>query len=138
VNAPEQIWHELDVPRLPSDPESRLLTALSAAVREPLLHDQVSSVVVDAVCRCGCSSVRLRSDRPAIPAQGMAELSSRGRPDYFAVESFGRAAEHEAVSVVLHVIAGSVAELEIFDAVNGEGAAVALDGLTELATPTLN
>ena len=133
-----QIWGELDAPRLPSDSERRVLSALSDAVGDPLLHDQVTSVVVDAVCRCGCSSMRLRSDGPAIPAQRVSELSSRRRPDYFAVEAFGRDADHQDVNVVLHVMGGRVGELEIFDTVNGEGAAVSLAGLANLTAPTVN
>lgn len=112
--------------------------ALSDAVGEPLLHSQVTSVVVDAVCRCGCSSVRLRSSQPTIPAGRMAELSDRGRADYFAVEAFGRHPNHRDVTVALHVMGGHVGELEVFDTVNGEDAFVALDGLATLTEPTVS
>jgi hypothetical protein len=39
---------------------------------------------------------------------------------------------------VLHVLGGRVGELEVFDAVKGEGAAVALDGLAGLTEPTVS
>jgi hypothetical protein len=115
-----------------------VLTTLANAVGEPLLDDQVSSVVVDAVCRCGCSSVRLRSDRKAISAETVTRLSSAGRADYLTVEAVGCESDHQDVNVVLHVPGGRVGELEVFDAVKGEGAAVALDRLAELTEPTVS
>lgn len=133
----EQIWRALDAPRAPSDDERRLLVTLAGAVAEPLLHEQVSSVVIDAVCRCGCSSVRLRSAEQAIPADRVAELSARGSPDYFAVEADGRDRGHRFVTVVLHVMVGRVGELEVFDSLAGEGNAVDVSGLTRLTSPVL-
>ncbi len=138
VNLAKHIWRELDAPRAPSKSEHRVLTALANAVGEPLLDDQVSSVVVDAVCRCGCSSVRLRSDRQAVPAETVTRLSGTARADYLTVEAFGCEPDHQAVNVVLHVIGGRVGELEVFDAVKGEGAAVVLDQLLRLTKPTVS
>lgn len=39
---------------------------------------------------------------------------------------------------MLHLLGGRVGELEVFDAVKGEGAAVALDGLAGLTEPTVS
>ena len=136
--AGEPVWRDLHVPRVPSEPECRLLTALAHAVDEPLLHDQIATVVVDAVCRCGCSSVRLRSEERPISPEKVAQLSRRGRDDYFAVEANARGPEKQIVDVVLHVFNGRVGELEIFDSVNGEGAAILLTGLHGLTEPTLS
>ena len=109
------------------------------SVTEDTLHceEPVSSVVADAVCRCGCSSVRLRSDRQAIPAETVARLSGTGRADYFTVEAFGCESDYQDINVVLHVLGGRVGELEVFDAVKGEGDAVALDGPAGLTEPTV-
>ena len=124
----EPIWRELDRPREPSEQERRLLTALAAAVDEPLLHAQVATVVVDATCRCGCSSVRLCSGQPAILAERIVQLSGRGRPDYFGVTATGRG----GVDVVLHVMHGRVIELEVYDRINGDGHAVPLESVLDL------
>jgi hypothetical protein len=116
----EPIWLDLDEPRGLSDPERWLLTTLTAAVDEPLLQEQVSTVVVVGVCRCGCSSVRLRSEQQPIPADRVAQLSDIGRSDYFAVEAVGAGSTPESVNVVLHVMRGLVVELEVFDVERGE------------------
>lgn len=125
----EPIWQELDRPREPSDPERRLLTTLAAAVDEPLLRDQVATVLVAATCRCGCSSVRLRTGERAIPAERIAQLSDIGRADYFGVTAVGRGPTAERTDVVLHVMHGRVCELEVFA---GEGVAVPPAALTDL------
>ena len=137
VNPVEHVWRDLDAPRAPSEYERRILATLVQAVAEPLLQEQVTSVVIDAVCRCGCSSVRLRTALAAVPADRLPTLASPGRPDYFAVEATGRDPDFRNVNVVLHILAGRVSELEVFDAVKGEGAAVALDGLAGLTEPTV-
>ncbi len=118
-----QVWRELDAPRAPTDAERRVLGVLAAAVGDPALHDQVASVVVDAVCRCGCSSVRLRTDSPARDG------------GHLAVGADGSAPGHELVQVVLHVIGGRVHELEVFDQLAGEGVPVALGELTGPGAP---
>ncbi|TFV75370.1 hypothetical protein E4P40_19435 [Blastococcus sp. CT_GayMR20] len=134
----EHVWRDLDAPRAPSDHERRIIATLVQAVGEPLLQEQVTSVVIDAVCRCGCSSMRLRTDSAAVPADTVSKLSSRCRPDYFAVDASGRDPGYQDVNVVLHLLGGRVGELEVFDAVKGEGAAVALDGLAGLTEPTVS
>src|SRR4051794_2031223 len=98
-----RVWLELDAPRPPSELQRRLLIALADAVGEPLLNDQIATVVVVAVCRCGCSSVRLRSKEGSIAPEKVAQLSSRGRDDYFAVDATGSGPENRIVDVVLHV-----------------------------------
>ena len=128
----EPIWRDLDVPRAPTEPERRLLLALSAAVDEPLLHGQVETVLVDAVCRCGCPSVRLRSEEPPMSGAAVVGLSARGRDDYFAVEATGHCPEGQSVSVVLHVVEGRVHELEVF--AEAEGGLRAAD-VTDVTDP---
>lgn len=136
--AGEPVWRDLDVPRAPTEPERQLLMALAHAVDEPLLQDQIATVVVDAVCRCGCSSLRLRSEERPISADRVAQLSNRGRDDYFAVETAGSGPEKQIVDVVLHVFKGRIGELEIFDSVNGEGAAIPLTELRGMTKPTVS
>jgi hypothetical protein len=133
----QQIWQALDEPRPPSADELRLISTLAAAVDEPLLRKQVQTAEVDAVCRCGCSSVRLRSDAAPLPPARVAALSARGRPDYFSVEASGTGAAGERVEVVLHVVLGRVQELEVFDSFRGQGVAVALVDITDLAGITV-
>ena len=102
------------------------MTILAAGVDEPFLSDQVRSAVVVAVCRCGCSSVRLRSPEQPISAPRVAQLSSTGRDDVFSVQAFSSDPATEQVYVELHVVRGRVEELEVFDSAGGEGVAVAL------------
>lgn len=123
VQGAEQVWRELDAPRAPTDAERRVLGVLAAAVGDPALHDQVASVVVDAVCRCGCTSVRLRTDLPARDG------------GHLAVGAEGSAPGHQLVEVVLHVVGGRVHELEVFDPLAGEGVPVALEELTGPGAP---
>lgn len=130
------IWRDVDA-RPPSASERRLLTILVTAVAEPLLDEQVSAVLVDGVCRCGCSSVRLRTREPAVPAARVARLSGTGRDDHLAVASTARTPDGHDVDVVLHVVHGRVHELEVLDTVEGEGAAVDTAALSDPAGPTV-
>lgn len=130
----EPVWRELEAARAPSEPERRLLIALAAAVDRPLLHDQVATVLVDAVCRCGCPSVRLRSQEQPIPGEDVAGLSSTGRGDHFAVEATGSGSGDQPVTVVLHVVQGLVHELEVF--VDGEGP-LSVAEITEITEPVV-
>jgi hypothetical protein len=132
----DPVWRFLEVPRVPGEVERRLLAVLTAAVDEPLLDEQVATVVVDAVCRCGCSSVRLRTDARAIPVERLRELSATGRDDHVEAAATGVGAT-EHVDVVLHVLAGRVRELEVFDREGGEGVAVELGTVTELTEVTV-
>ena len=130
------IWRAVDA-RPPSPSERRLLAALGTEVAEPLLHEQLATVLVDAVCRCGCASVRLHTDGPAVPAARVARLSGTGRDDHLAVAGTVRTPGGHDVDVVLHVVHGRVHELEVFDTVDGEGAAVDVPALTDPAGPTV-
>jgi hypothetical protein len=130
------IWRDVGA-RPPSTAERRLLAALGTAVPEPLLDEQLATVLVDAVCRCGCASVRLRTDGPAVPAARVARLSGTGRDDHLAVAGTARTPGGHDVVVVLHVVHGRVHELEVFDTVDGEGAAVDVPALTDPAGPTV-
>src|SRR3954452_22694358 len=114
VKVGEPVWQELDRPSSPSEDERRLMTMLAAGVDEPLLSDQVRTAVVIAVCRCGCSSVRVRSQERPISATRVAQLSSTGRDDVFSVQAFSSDPATEQVYVELHVVRGRVEELEVF------------------------
>ena len=63
-----------------------------------------------STCNCGCASVGLRTERPQLRATTVSPLSHTGRKDYFAVS----ASDGGDVGIVLHVLSGFVAELEIF------------------------
>ena len=129
MKAGEPVWQELQHPRGVSDDERRLLRSLTATVDEPLLDRQVDTAAVAAVCRCGCSSVRLRTAEPPLPAARVAQLSGNGRLDYFYVDAVGHRLDRATVQVVLHVVEGRAHELEVFA---GEGVAVSLADLTHL------
>ncbi len=134
VEVGEPVWKDLAMPRGLSADERRLLTGLTAAVDDPLLERQVARAVVVATCHCGCSSLRLSSDAPRVPAGRIAQLSSRQRPDYFYVDAVGRGPSPTTAQVVLHVVEGSIHELEVFA---GEGVAVPLHEVTELTDVTV-
>ena len=134
----ESIWRELDEPRSPSEDERRLMAVLAAGANEPLLTEQVRTIVIDAVCRCGCSSVRLRSDEPAIPPARVAQLSKHERDDFFRVQAFSNDPAQELVYAELHMMAGRVEELEVYDGARGDGAAAALAQIAELGEVTVS
>ena len=126
------IWRDVEA-RAPSTSERRLLAALGTAVAEPLLDRQLATVLVDGVCRCGCSSVRLRTDGPAVPAAQVARLSGTGRDDHLGLAGTARTPDGHDVDVV-H---GRVHELEVLDPVDGEGAAVDTSALGDPEGPTV-
>jgi hypothetical protein len=132
-------------------PEPRRLTAAEQAVVDRLvahvactgLTAQAASAWVTAVCGCGCRSVRLRSDAAPLSGAEMTRLSSTGRDDWFSID-YTRAdqgmspdrptGEARLFQVVVHVVAGSLHELEIFVA---EGVAVDIPGPDELTEITV-
>jgi hypothetical protein len=85
----------------------------AAGVEEPLLSEQDRTAVIYAVCRCGCSSARLRSDEPAIPPARVSQRFEQGRDDLFRVQAFSNDPAQELVYVELHVVRGRVEELEV-------------------------
>ncbi|RBY80358.1 hypothetical protein DQ239_04710 [Blastococcus sp. TF02-09] len=132
----DPVWQMLERPRALSQAECRVIARLATAVDEPLLHRQAASATVAAVCRCGCSSIRLNSDEQPIPEPRVVELSQDDRPDYFQVNGFGHTPDLLDVQVVLHVIQGRVYELEVF--AGEEGVAVSLASLSDLADVTVD
>jgi hypothetical protein len=125
----EPIWRDIEPPRCLTEDERRLLVQLTAATDEALLQRQVDTAVVGAICRCGCSSVRLHSDEPRIPDARVLQLSASDRSDYFYVTAIGGGAQ-----VTVHVFQGRVGELEVFA---GDGVAVSLSDVTYLADVTV-
>lgn len=119
---------ELPQPRALTEAERALVVRLVEFAGVAELGEQVTTVRVVSACRCGCGSVGLRSDGPAVPAAVVARLSANGRDDYFAVSASGGG----DVSVVLHVGSGSVVELELFAGEGVQVAAPRADGLTGL------
>jgi hypothetical protein len=129
------VWRDLGVPRPPSAAERDLLAALAAATGDERLLAQVRSSAVVAVCRCGCSSVRMRSDTGPVAQGSSGHLSgSAGWSDYFSVAAEGRGPAGEGVTVTLHVVSGRIEEMEVFA---GEGVAVPISGITDLTEPVV-
>jgi len=108
----EPVWMDLPVPRALHPAERELLATLAGYASCDALTEQVASARVTATCRCGCSSVRLGTDGPRVPAGTTSELSRTGRDDYFGVGAI--AGDEPAVDVVVHVLAGTLTELELY------------------------
>jgi hypothetical protein len=132
ASVPGVVWQELTSARPLNEHEARLLGELAAFVDEPHLREQIDTARVGANCTCGCSSVRLQTDAPVVPAERVAQLSSSGRADYFAVHSAGRPRTLRHVDVVLHVGSGRIMELEVFHNRRGHGVQIPLERITGL------
>ena len=117
------MWRELAVPRRLVEAESRVAGALAAATGDADLISQAGRAQVVAECRCGCESMRLRADGPAMDPEAVRSLSGSGREDHLSVSARWRGVAGEFVTVTLHVVAGRVEELEVFA---GEGVTVPL------------
>lgn len=107
----EIAWISLPEPRRLSAAEQAVLDRLVARAGDDRLTAQAASVLAVATCSCGCRSVQLRSDAPPIPPEAMRRLSPTGREDWV---SFS--ADEQQLSLVLHVIQGSLHDLEIYHA----------------------
>jgi hypothetical protein len=108
------MWTDLPQPRELEAAERDLLAVLVRHASCPALTEQARSVVVTGTCTCGCSSLRLRSDGPALSEYAVSRLSSTGRNDYVGVLAMAGRSADEFVHVAAHVLDGLLAELEIF------------------------
>jgi hypothetical protein len=113
----------------------RAARTLASAAGSELLA-QLDEATVTGLCRCGCSSVQLATTTPPVTAKWLLTRSPRGREDYLAISAAAESPDDHLITVTLHVVKGRVAELELFDAVLGEGHPVDLSAL-QLGTPTL-
>ncbi|MCZ2818311.1 hypothetical protein [Modestobacter sp. VKM Ac-2984] len=127
----EPVWQDLESPRDLTRDERRLIEQLVGVVGESVLQRQLAAAVVTAGCRCGCSSVRLHSTGPPVAEERVRHFSGLDRSDHFSVDARSRAPGLPDVHVVLHVVNGLIAELELF--AGEEGVAVSA---AELADPT--
>lgn len=133
-------WTPLPEPRQLTAAEQALLDRLVAHADCAELTAQAASARVTAVCECGCPSVLLTTDAPALSRATMLRLSAFGRDDWFAIDytRYGDETETDPstgaavlpmLQVIVHVTGGSLHELEIFA---GEGVAVDLPSPDEL------
>jgi hypothetical protein len=135
-------WTPLPERRRPTAAEQAVLDRLVSHVDCPELTAQAASAWVTGVCECGCPSVLLRSDAPALSPETMTRLSSFGRSDWFSIDhtSVDETAPSDPstgpvrmLQVIVHVTVGSLDNLEIYA---GDGVAVeipspeALDEIT--------
>jgi len=123
-------WMPLPQRRRPNAAEQAVLDWLVSYVDCPALTAQAESAWVTGVCECGCPSVLLSSDAPALTPETMSRLSSLGRADWFGIDytkvdasvppdpSTG---EVRMLQVIVHVTDGSLDNLEIYA---GDGIAV--------------
>lgn len=107
----------LDVPRPPSPDERALLDALVALSAVADLVEQVARAEVVSACSCGCPSVGLHTDAPDLPPDVARRLVEPGLHDVVMLTAYGTNAAGDGVQVTLHVIAGTVEELEIWPGV---------------------
>jgi hypothetical protein len=112
-------WKALPEPRRLTPAEQALLGRLVMHARSTELTAQAATAWVVGVCGCGCGSVRLRTDAPALSRAKMKQFSGTGRDDWFSISGASGAAG--SPSVVLHIVQGTLHELEIFA---GEGVKV--------------
>ena len=124
-------WRPLPEPRRLTTAEQAVLDRLVAQADCAELTAQAASAWVTAVCDCGCSSVLLRSEAPAITPEAMARFSSVGREDWFSIDY---SLWEPMLQVVVHVTMGSLHELEIFA---GEGVAAEIPPPDELDPITI-
>jgi hypothetical protein len=75
---------------------------------------QVRRASAIARCDCGCPSITLATDGPAIPAPAVVDREPAGRDDYFYVKAVGPNRAGLDVDVILHVGDGVIHELEIW------------------------
>ncbi|GAA2627477.1 hypothetical protein GCM10010399_68830 [Dactylosporangium fulvum] len=114
-------WKDLPAPRAMTPAERAVLRALVGRAGVEALTAQAATARVTAVCACGCASVRLACEGPAVPRETVKALSDSGRDDYCAVQV--RAGD---VDVVAHVVHGILVELELFA---GEGVKVEIPNI---------
>ena len=79
-------WMPLPQRRRPNAAEQAVLDRLVSYVDCPALTAQAESAWVTGVCECGCPSVLLSSDAPALTPETMTRLSSLGRGDWFGID----------------------------------------------------
>ncbi|HZM80411.1 MAG TPA: hypothetical protein VFC19_32140 [Candidatus Limnocylindrales bacterium] len=125
-------WIPLPEPRRLTPAEQAVLDHLVAQANNAELSAQAAQVWATAVCDCGCSSILLRTDAPAISPETMLRFSAFGRDDWFAID-YSRWVP--MLQVVVHVTQGSLHELEIFA---GEGVPVDIPSPGELHPITIN
>ncbi|UWZ34074.1 hypothetical protein Drose_22770 [Dactylosporangium roseum] len=114
-------WKELPAPRAATPAERAVLRALARRAGVEPLAAQAATARVTALCACGCASVRLACEGPAIPRETVKALSDGGRGDHCAVQ-----VRAGAVDVVAHVVHGMLVELELFA---GEGVKVEIPNI---------
>jgi hypothetical protein len=130
------VFRPVDVPRPPSPAELRLLTTLAAEDSELVAQVRACSIVGE--CRCGCGSLELHSVTAPLAPDVVAALSADGRGDHLAITADGVDAAGRTVEVTLHVLLGSVRELELFDPSAGEGRRVDPASISSLGRPRVD
>lgn len=129
------VFETLERARALTGAEMRAAQTLASAAGPELLA-QLEGATVTGLCRCGCSSVQLATSSRPVTADWLSKRSPRGPEGHLAMTTVAEHAEDELVTVTLHVLHGRIAELEIFDAIRGEGCPVDLTAL-RLGPPTL-
>ena len=106
-------------PRELSARERELLEALIAPLGVEELGRQVRTAKVVSVCSCGCPSVGLSAEGPRVPPAVALAVDDTARDGTFGVKAWASNDEGRDVEVALHVIEGTVFELEIWSGWDG-------------------
>jgi hypothetical protein len=112
----------LDQARPLTRAERALLDRLLAHVSLPELTKQGETPCVIGTCSCGCPSVALEVEGPAVPVEIIAAHEPLGRDDYMLVQAWGRNAAGHGIDISLHVVFGRLDELEIWARWDGKTA----------------
>jgi hypothetical protein len=106
----------LEEPRSLSGPEAALLERLVEHTALPELRQQLKTARVIGLCSCGCPSVELATDGPAVQPEAMETYNApeSTRDDYIGVSAIGRNRNGREIDVTLHAVFGLINELEIW------------------------
>jgi hypothetical protein len=123
----------LPVPRSLGDEETRLLQYLLGQVGVESLDTQLLTAKVVSECSCGCPSIGLASEGPAVSPAIMRQLSDADRDDWLEINAWGENVEGKVVQVNLHLVNGRLHELEIWSGWDGGEAATTLLSVTTVS-----
>lgn len=129
VDLTEPAWAAVEPPRDLTTDERAVLEVLVAVIDSAEAQTQLDGVRVRGTCRCGCGSVRLTTDGPAVPGQVLLDRGAL-RASHLQVTGAGRDPEGR-LAVRLHVVDGLLHELEFFA---GDGVRVSLPDVRQKLT----
>lgn len=129
-------FQELGAERAPTAAEETLLHKLASA-HGPSLVAQTRNTRVVGECSCGCASIQLTTTAERLQSTPGAGEPEKTAPEHFAVQTTGVSPEKHLIEITLHVLEGTIHELEVYDTTTGEGGTVDLEHLEKLSPPEI-